>query len=79
MPNFIKIKKKINNFKKIIKVPGDKSLSIRWVLFASLAEGTSTAKNLLMSEDVLAAIEAVKKLGIKTIIKKMSVKFLAKE
>ena len=60
MPNFIKIKKKIKNFKKIITVPGDKSLSIRWVLFASLAEGTSTAKNLLMSEDVLAAIEAVK-------------------
>ena len=70
MANFIKIKKKINNFKKTIKVPGDKSLSIRWVLFASLAEGTSKAKNLLMSEDVLAAIRAIKKLGIKTIIKK---------
>ena len=78
MPNFIKIKKKINNFNKTIKVPGDKSLSIRWVLFASLAEGTSKAKNLLMSEDVLAAIEAVKKLGIKTIVKKNECKIFGK-
>ena len=51
MPNIVKIKNKIGKFKKIIKVPGDKSLSIRWVLFASLAKGTSKAKNLLMSED----------------------------
>ncbi|WP_440677380.1 3-phosphoshikimate 1-carboxyvinyltransferase [Candidatus Pelagibacter sp. HIMB1587] len=70
MSNSIKIIKKIGIFKKIIKVPGDKSLSIRWVLFASLAEGRSKAKNLLMSEDVIAAIKAVKKLGIKVIIKK---------
>ena len=49
MPNIVKIKIK-SKFKKTITVPGDKSLSIRWVLFASLAEGTSTAKNLLNSE-----------------------------
>ena len=70
MSNIVKINNKIKNFKKIITVPGDKSLSIRWVLFASLANGKSKAKNLLMSEDVLAAIEAVKKLGIKVITKK---------
>ena len=68
MSNIIKINKKINSFKKTIYVPGDKSLSIRWVLFASLANGISKAKNLLMSEDVLAALEAIKKLGIKTIV-----------
>ena len=65
MNNSIIINKKINPFKKIIKVTGDKSLSIRWVLFSSLASGISKADNLLLSEDVLAAIEAVKKLGIK--------------
>ena len=70
MPNIVKIKKRIKNFKKTISVPGDKSLSIRWVLFASLANGKSKAKNLLMSEDVLAAIEAVKKFGIKVITNK---------
>ena len=70
MPNSIIIKKKIDVFKKTINVPGDKSLSIRWVIFASLGNGKSKAKNLLMSEDVIAAIKTVKKLGIKTIIKK---------
>ena len=66
MQNFIKINDKINNFKKTIKVSGDKSISIRWILFASLASGKSKAKNLLISEDVLASIRAIKKLGIKT-------------
>ena len=70
MSKIILVKKKIDSFKKKISVPGDKSLSIRWVLFSSLANGTSKAKNLLLSEDVLAAIKAIKKLGIKVIIKK---------
>ena len=78
MSNIVNIKKKIKNFKKIITVPGDKSLSIRWVLFASLANGTSKAKNLLMSEDVLAAIKAIKKLGIKIVIKKKECKIFGK-
>ena len=70
MTNQIIIKKKINNFNKKIFVSGDKSISIRWVLFASIASGISKAKNLLISEDVLAAIEIVKKLGIKVIKRK---------
>jgi len=78
MPNIINIKDKIQNFKKSITVPGDKSLSIRWVLFASLANGQSKAKNLLMSDDVLAAISAIKKLGIKVIIKKKECKIFGK-
>ena len=61
----IEITKKIKSFKKSIDVSGDKSLSIRWVLFASLADGVSKAQNLLMSEDVFAAIKVLKKLGIK--------------
>ena len=65
MSNFFTVKKKINSFDKIISVSGDKSLSIRWVLISSLATGTSEAKNLLMSEDVLASIKTIKKLGIK--------------
>jgi 5-enolpyruvylshikimate-3-phosphate synthase len=44
------------------------------VLFSSLANGVSKAKNLLISEDVLAAIEAVKKLGIKVILNKKECK-----
>ena len=78
MPNSIIIKNKIGNYNKVIRVSGDKSISIRWVLFSSLAEGVSKAKNLLMSEDVLAAIKAIKKLGIKSNIKKNECKIYGK-
>ncbi len=67
MTNSIVIKKKLKNFNKRIVVSGDKSISIRWVLFASLASGNSKAQNLLISEDVKAAIKTVRKLGIKVI------------
>ena len=67
MTNSIVIKKKLKNFNKKIVVSGDKSISIRWVLFASLASGNSKAENLLISEDVKAAIKTVRKLGIKVI------------
>ena len=69
MKNKIIINNKISTFNKTIKVSGDKSLSIRWVLFASLASGRSKAYNLLMSEDVIAALEGIKKLGAKVNIK----------
>ena len=73
MSKIFNVHKKIKNFNKKIIVPGDKSLSIRWVLFASLSNGISKAQNLLMSEDVLAALNAIKKLGIKVKIKKNEV------
>ena len=53
MPKHVTIKQKIKPFNKVIKVPGDKSLSIRWALLASQAIGKSKAYNLLRSEDVL--------------------------
>jgi 3-phosphoshikimate 1-carboxyvinyltransferase len=65
MKKILTIKKKIRAFDKKINVSGDKSLSIRWVLLASQAIGKSRAYDLLMSEDVLAAIDSIKKLGIK--------------
>ncbi|WP_435114175.1 3-phosphoshikimate 1-carboxyvinyltransferase [Candidatus Pelagibacter bacterium nBUS_36] len=70
MPNHIILKNRIKNFNKKIIVSGDKSISIRWVLFSSIASGVSSASNLLISEDVLTAINAVKKLGIKVSLKK---------
>ena len=66
MKKSIYIKKKINLFKKKkIFVSGDKSLSIRFILLSSLSRGKSIAYNILKSEDVLSAIECIKKLGIK--------------
>ena len=70
MKNSLIIKNKINKFDKEINVSGDKSISIRWVLLSSIANGISKAENLLMSEDVIAAIQAINKLGIKSKIKK---------
>ena len=56
---FLLVKNKIKKFKKIIKVDGDKSISIRWLLLASQAIGVSRAKNLLKSEDVLNTIKNI--------------------
>ena len=72
------VNKKIESFNKIISIPGDKSLSIRWILFSSLAKGLSTGRNLLMSEDIIASIDAVKKLGIKVKKKKNEIKIFGK-
>ena len=60
-----KISKKIRPFKKKIFVESDKSLSIRWVLFSSMSSKKSVALNLLKSEDVISAINCIKKLGSK--------------
>ena len=65
MKKTFKINRKIAPFNKILSMEGDKSLSIRWVLLASQADGKSTATNLLMSEDVISALRCIKRLGIK--------------
>ena len=66
MKKSIYIKQKINFFKKKkVFVSGDKSLSIRFILLSSLSRGKSVAYNILKSEDVLSAIECIKKLGVK--------------
>ena len=43
---------------------GDKSISIRWVLLSSLSK-KSRAYNLLKSEDVVSALNCIRKLGSK--------------
>ena len=78
MKNSVVINRKIKKFNKVISVSGDKSLSIRWILLSSLASGVSKANNLLMSEDVMAAIKAIKIFGIKSSIKKSQCKIFGK-
>ena len=65
MADYIILKNKFPSFDKKITVASDKSLSIRWILFASIADGVSVARNLLNSEDVKATKNVIKKLGIK--------------
>ncbi len=47
-----------------ITVPGDKSISHRAVMFASLAKGTTTITNFLTGEDCLSTISCFEKLGV---------------
>ena len=65
MNNTISIAKTLKSFNKKLEIEGDKSLSIRWSLLASQAIGKSTAKNILLSEDVLSTLKCLKKLGVK--------------
>ena len=58
MKNKINIINKIKPFKKIIEVSGDKSISIRSILLASQAIGTSKIYNLLESEDVINTLKS---------------------
>ncbi len=65
MKNYVRIEKSIKPFNRILKIEGDKSLSIRWALLASQAKGKSISQNILKSEDVLSTLSCLKKLGIK--------------
>ncbi|MEI6377954.1 MAG: 3-phosphoshikimate 1-carboxyvinyltransferase, partial [bacterium] len=47
-----------------ITVPGDKSMSHRSAMFASLAEGRSTITGFLESEDCLSTVNAMRALGV---------------
>lgn len=47
-----------------VTVPGDKSISHRSVMFASLAEGVSEITNFLEGADCLSTIDCFRKLGI---------------
>ena len=49
-----------------IHIPGDKSISIRAVLFAALADGVSSIRGLGSGEDIQSALNCVQKLGIYT-------------
>ena len=53
-----------------ITISGDKSISHRALIFASLSVGKVTISNLLESDDVLRTLNILRKLGIKIVKKK---------
>ena len=53
-----------NGLKGEISVPGDKSISHRAIMLASLANGNSEISGFLEGEDCLATIEVFKKMGV---------------
>ena len=64
MKKNLKILKTISPFNKTLEIEGDKSISIRWALLASQAEGKSKSYNLLQSEDVLNTLNYLRILGV---------------
>jgi len=59
-----KLIKKSSGLHGEIKVPGDKSVSIRSVMFGSIAEGDTIVSSLGMGGDVQSAVRCLKQLGI---------------
>ena len=53
-----------------VRVPGDKSISHRSVLFSAMAEGTSHVSGVLDSADVRSSIGAVRALGAEVNLEK---------
>ncbi len=56
--------KQANQIKGTVKVPGDKSISHRAVMFGSLAEGTTTIEGFLPGADCLSTISCFRRMGI---------------
>lgn len=54
---------KINKITGTLKLPGDKSISHRAVMLASMADGKSTISNLSNAEDVISTINCFRQLG----------------
>ena len=52
-------------FNKVFRVPGDKSISHRAVMFGAIAEGTTRIENFLPGDDCLHTIECFRRLGVK--------------
>ncbi|HWJ03371.1 MAG TPA: 3-phosphoshikimate 1-carboxyvinyltransferase, partial [Verrucomicrobiae bacterium] len=50
-----------------IRVPGDKSISHRAVMFGALAEGTTEISGFLPGEDCLSTVSCMRKLGIEIV------------
>lgn len=58
------IVKKINPFKVVINVPGDKSISHRSVMIAAIANGITTIENFLPGDDCFSTVDCMRRLGV---------------
>lgn len=60
----MKLKTKAKALRGCLRVPGDKSISHRAVIFGAIAEGQTVLHGLLRGQDVLATIQALRDLGV---------------
>lgn len=64
MRSSMKLKTNINHLNGSIRVPGDKSISHRSIIFGSLAEGETKVYDILRGEDVLSTMQVFRDLGV---------------
>jgi len=60
----MKLKTTISHLNGSIRVPGDKSISHRSIIFGSLAEGQTKVYDILRGEDVFSTIQVFRDLGV---------------
>ena len=60
----MKLKTNVNHLNGSIRVPGDKSISHRSIIFGSLAEGKTKVYDILRGEDVLSTMQVFRDLGV---------------
>ena len=60
----MKLKTNVNHLNGSIRVPGDKSISHRSIIFGSLAEGETKVYDILRGEDVLSTMQVFRDLGV---------------
>lgn len=59
------ISKPVHSLQGDIKVPGDKSISHRALIFGAIAQGTTTVSGFLDGEDCMATLHAFQSMGVK--------------
>lgn len=60
----MKLSTNVKGLKGRIRVPGDKSVSHRSIIFGSLAKGVTTVRDILRGEDVLSTMQVFRDLGV---------------
>ena len=61
----MKLRTNAKGLKGTLRVPGDKSISHRSIIFGSLAKGVTKVHDILRGEDVLSTIQAFREMGVK--------------
>ena len=60
----MRLRSNVGQLKGTIRVPGDKSISHRSIIFGSLAKGVTTVHDILRGEDVLSTMQVFRDLGV---------------
>ena len=60
----MKLSTNVRGLKGRIRVPGDKSISHRSIIFGSLTKGVTTVRDILRGEDVLSTMQVFRDLGV---------------